>query len=292
MEFPTADPDTQIEVNLMILDYLLCITIDLVLCHGAAKSEGQQSHNWDLSWNLNTIDTIRAVLLHPDLFSQDIHIKIHVLEFAQLFCDGHVLLEQSGAPAVELSQGNYRSSEGAESIGTDTRRRLSPLHRPHQDKESHITNCWTAASNRSYNLLDKFVRLCLVSNNKLPEGHTDIATELIKQAALNEYCTMGTQPRDGYSECAHRVIGRLRETLEHGSNQLSTEYLSYVRLPIDLPPDVWKMPRDNGISRAVHCFLTDLMKMLDPPILIQLERGKLGGLSREETQKLRDKVGL
>lgn len=39
-------------------------------------------------------------------------------------------------------------------------------------------------------------------------------------------------------------------------------------------------------------FLRDLMTTTDAPILIQLERGKLGDLSREETQNLKDRVGL
>ena len=58
MESRTADPDTQLEVDLMILDYLLCVTIDLVLCAGKAKDEGQQTHDWELSWNLKTIDSM------------------------------------------------------------------------------------------------------------------------------------------------------------------------------------------------------------------------------------------
>ncbi|KAJ5110739.1 hypothetical protein N7532_001274 [Penicillium argentinense] len=39
-------------------------------------------------------------------------------------------------------------------------------------------------------------------------------------------------------------------------------------------------------------FLLDLMTTLEPPILIQLERGKLGTLSHAETQNFLDRVGL
>lgn len=38
--------------------------------------------------------------------------------------------------------------------------------------------------------------------------------------------------------------------------------------------------------------LTDIMRMLEPPILLQLERGKLEGLSRAETQRLKQEIGL
>ncbi|PYI10500.1 hypothetical protein BO78DRAFT_202428 [Aspergillus sclerotiicarbonarius CBS 121057] len=296
MEPQTADPDTQIEVNLMILDYLLCITIDLVLCSGEAKNEGQQAHDWDLSWNFNTIDTFRAALLQPDLLSQDIHIKIQALEFAQMVHDGHGLLEQSRVPAAELSQENQRATDGVEFPVTDTRRRSSSPHRPPRDDESHTSHRRVLTLNRSFNLLDKFITLCRVSKNKLPEEHAEVARSLIRQVALNEYRGMGSRSRDGYRECVHRVIGRLHDTSDPDTSQANAEYLSYVQLPIDPPPDAMReVPleiHENGIAHAVHGFLTDLMKTLDPPILIQLERGKLGGLSREETQKLKDKVGL
>lgn len=39
-------------------------------------------------------------------------------------------------------------------------------------------------------------------------------------------------------------------------------------------------------------FLIDLMTTLDPPILIQLEQGQLGNLTRDETRRLKARVGL
>ncbi|KAI9373210.1 hypothetical protein BJX61DRAFT_395351 [Aspergillus egyptiacus] len=38
--------------------------------------------------------------------------------------------------------------------------------------------------------------------------------------------------------------------------------------------------------------IMEIMKQLTPPILAQLERGKLNGLSRDETQQLKQRVGL
>jgi hypothetical protein len=37
-------------------------------------------------------------------------------------------------------------------------------------------------------------------------------------------------------------------------------------------------------------FLLDLMTVLEPPILIELERGKLGNLSRDETRALLERA--
>lgn len=52
MESPTADPDTQAEVDLMILDYLLCMAIHQVLDSGNGKFED------DTSWSLDTINSM------------------------------------------------------------------------------------------------------------------------------------------------------------------------------------------------------------------------------------------
>lgn len=45
-------------------------------------------------------------------------------------------------------------------------------------------------------------------------------------------------------------------------------------------------------KKIVMRFLLDLMTVLDPPILIELERGKLGNLSRDETRQLLERAGL
>lgn len=241
---------------------------------------------------------IRAALLQEHLFSEDIHIKIQILEFAQMFSDGQGLLEQSRAPAAaELSQGFQRTTDGAKCPVTETRRRSSPRYSPPRDDEPYTSNGCPQALDKSCNLLDKYITLCHVSKNKLPEGHADIATKLVMQAASNECRTIGNGSRHGYRECVHRVIEHLRKNSDPGKSQANTEYLSYIRLPIDPPPDAMRearqrKSRENGIVSAVHGFLTNLMKTLDPPILLQLERGKVGGLSREETQKLKEKVGF
>ncbi|KAL4945352.1 hypothetical protein BDV06DRAFT_40767 [Aspergillus oleicola] len=38
--------------------------------------------------------------------------------------------------------------------------------------------------------------------------------------------------------------------------------------------------------------LSSIMQLLDPPVLLQLERGRLEGLSRAETQQLKHKIGM
>lgn len=53
------------------------------------------------------------------------------------------------------------------------------------------------------------------------------------------------------------------------------------------------LPVDKSSFLVVMAeFLYDLMKTLDAPILLQLERGKLDGLTREETKNLLERVIL
>jgi hypothetical protein len=42
----------------------------------------------------------------------------------------------------------------------------------------------------------------------------------------------------------------------------------------------------------VLVFLFDLMSALDSPLLIELERGQIGRLTRDETQRLKERIGL
>ena len=46
------------------------------------------------------------------------------------------------------------------------------------------------------------------------------------------------------------------------------------------------------LEGAVREFLSDLMKALDPPVLLQLERGQLGKLNRAETEQLKRRTGF
>ena len=48
----------------------------------------------------------------------------------------------------------------------------------------------------------------------------------------------------------------------------------------------------NQFRETVMLFLLDLMTTLDQPVLMQLERGKLGNLSRMETELLLQRVGI
>lgn len=56
MDTASADPDTQTDVNLLILDYLLCLAIEAVLSKRISEREGHQSQ-WDAGWLVNSVNS-------------------------------------------------------------------------------------------------------------------------------------------------------------------------------------------------------------------------------------------
>ena len=54
MESDQANPVTQTEVDILILDYLLCIAIDTVL-HGRAAKQQDQAESRGADWVLNSV---------------------------------------------------------------------------------------------------------------------------------------------------------------------------------------------------------------------------------------------
>ncbi|GKZ36468.1 hypothetical protein AbraIFM66950_007584 [Aspergillus brasiliensis] len=296
MESLTADPDTQVEVDLMILDYLLCMAIGQVLSLEKGR-EAERAYEWDFGWSLNTINTIKAALLPSGILPKDIQIKVQILELIQVFSDGNGSPEPSRGLAGKLSREDQSTTSENRNPKAQSGRDSPPPQEPHESDELLSDNSRFLTSNRSYNALVKFVALCRSARDYLPDGYADIAAELINQGALDEYHMAGTRSPSRYKECIERVTGCLRESLDPQADQLNFEYLSTLLPPIDplsaVPEGAGrKPPLGHATTRLVHRFLTDLMKTLDAPILIQLERGKLTGLSREETRQLKDRIGF
>ncbi|KAJ6153781.1 hypothetical protein N7470_006740 [Penicillium chermesinum] len=74
--------------------------------------------------------------------------------------------------------------------------------------------------------------------------------------------------------------------------QVRWKYVSEPSNPGDIPTVSPSLPQplDRHAVMIIGEFLYDLMATLDAPILIQLERGKLGDLTRAETQDLLNRV--
>ncbi|KAE8349070.1 hypothetical protein BDV28DRAFT_160809 [Aspergillus coremiiformis] len=255
MELHTADPDTQTGVDLLILDYLLSTTI-----HGlvyASKEEiQQQSNKCDLNWNIDTVH-----VLSPELLSDDIKVKIQLFKFAIAF---QYYQEARLRPQYHEFQPNTRTG-GLE--------------------ERSISLPELAAS---------FISLCNTVGARLSQAKwIDAASYFVLYVIIEEYRTSDTPVS------LNKRVAWAEEILNEISNvsHISSQYLSDLQPPKKTPARVhWntvsaKFPLQQ-FECAVFDVLIDIMMVLEPPVLVQLERGKLWGLSCAETKQLKDRVGL
>ncbi|KAF7590162.1 hypothetical protein BBP40_003183 [Aspergillus hancockii] len=259
MELHRADPGTQTEVDLLIWDYLLCTSIHNLLY--ASRAEEVQPYECDPKWHIDTLHTIQSVLPHPEPFPYDLDIKVPLFEFADVFwCYSHQYL-------------NLQPQESQ----LDTSRDRLP------DKLISLSKLATT-----------FISLCHAVGARLSETEwTGIATQFVIHAVLEEYRTSGFSA--SFVEC----IAWAEETLDQISSrrQASGRYMNYLQPPSGTPLNAHldtisaRFPL-HQFKYSVFDVLIGIMKVLEPPVLIQLERGRLWGLSRAETQQLKDRVGL
>jgi hypothetical protein len=204
---------------------------------------------------------IKSVLPHPESFPNDLDIKVPLLEFAYAFrCYSYKFLTS-------------RSQESQLDTSRD--------HLP--EKAISLSKLAMA-----------FISLCHNVGTRLSDAEwTCVAAQFVIQAALEEYRT--SESCTSPSKC----IAWAEETLNQISNrrQASSRYMSYLQPPSGTPLDIHlvnvstKLPLPPFVY-TVFDVLISIMKVLEPPVLIQLERGQLWGLSRAETQQLKDRVGL
>ena len=137
-----------------------------------------------------------------------------------------------------------------------------------------------------------FMDLCSTAVEKVSKTRWfDTGARFMVQAVLEEQ-RGGSQPPEDLSElCAWMPGDPIRDSKWVS---IRKNYASKLPMPGDTttaqPPI--QLISFSEFRIAVMTFLLDLMTTLDPPILVQLERGKLGNLSREETQSLKERVGL
>ena len=147
--------------------------------------------------------------------------------------------------------------------------------------------------------IHKFIKLCTLAAEEMAEARwpeercTDLVAQLMLQATIEAY----RADRDNSSQ----VLADRRIFLgEHHSQAEAIHdamYAKYLQPRPGIPPSeqleevAVKFPLPE-VEETMIDFLVDPMGLLKTPILIQLERGKLDGLSREDTLALKDRVGL
>ncbi|KAJ5767914.1 hypothetical protein N7533_000497 [Penicillium manginii] len=127
----------------------------------------------------------------------------------------------------------------------------------------------------------QFMNLCLAAVPKVSESRwLDVGAQFLHQAAVHDHHAQdpGAIKRLQEWVCINpRRNKRWFETWQaYGCNEGVAE--SSRRFPL------------TRFKDTVMRFLLDLMTVLEPPILIELERGKLGNLSRDETRALLERA--
>lgn len=139
----------------------------------------------------------------------------------------------------------------------------------------------------------EFMDMCMVAVSKVSETRWfDTGARFMTQAVLEEHHEGNMHPEALDRFYAWKPSGPERSSkwssvLEHYAEELPD--------PAGAPA-AWETLRQKypfaELKAIVVAFLLELMTTLDPPILIQLEQGKLGSLTTAETQQLKERVGI
>lgn len=141
----------------------------------------------------------------------------------------------------------------------------------------------------------EFMELCTLAVHKVSETRWfEIGAQFVAQAVIEEKYEGGTPtPSESLSKLCTWAPNdpernpKWTKILQRWTNELPAHGdVSLTRSDID-----HKFPFKEFRS-DVLVFLFDLISTLDPPLLIELERGQVGTLTRDETQRLKRRIGL
>lgn len=142
----------------------------------------------------------------------------------------------------------------------------------------------------------EFMDLCTKAIPRVSENRWfDIGAQFLIQAAVEE-------PREGNTptDMLHQ-FSKFSAWTPSDRSRISKWMRVRQRYISELPgPGEFSSSRASLIEKfpfmefkaSVLGFLFDLMATLDAPLLIQLERGQVGQLSRAETQRLKERIGM
>lgn len=145
------------------------------------------------------------------------------------------------------------------------------------------------------NITPEFIKLCAIASPKVSECCcSNITSQLIMQTIIEEIRIFGEPSPENLN--ARRVLG-MPPSGELRWAQNCDTYINYLQPPPGVQPKIHIEDMSNKFplfqfEGVVIDFLFNLMKKLDPPVLVQLERGKLRGMTGLETRQLKRRVGI
>ncbi|KAL4783972.1 hypothetical protein BJX76DRAFT_240784 [Aspergillus varians] len=137
-----------------------------------------------------------------------------------------------------------------------------------------------------------FVSTSKSAGKKEIEPHaTKVAIQLCIYAAFRAHRDPDSGASEGYAE----YLASLSQGERRGkAPEYVTQVLSSMGISVETSLEtVRQTVRMNGSGpTTILDTLVDIMQLLEPPILLQLERGRLEGLTRAETEHLKRRVGM
>ena len=305
MDTDKADPDIQHDVDFIILDYLLCISIDTII-HGRKSGRGHIK-SWD-NWVLNSIHSksrlwggilgngpvrLRAFMLSATVFRyilppdhtlpQDLLIKLQLFDFADIFFHGYTQFVPYRVSAAASS-----SYEGHIQTPPTANHGRSAATSP--GSSNPHTNTYL------YRIIPEFMKLCAAAEEKVSITRwVDMVTQFMMQAVAEEYHISGRQwPELFDNYLLWKPEDHTQTSVWQQATAKCTSHMQ-TQKGISLGDHFEATSNEQSLSRLendVTGFLSDLMETLDTPVLIQLERGQIGQLSHAETGQLKSRVGF
>ncbi|RJE19384.1 hypothetical protein PHISCL_08280 [Aspergillus sclerotialis] len=145
------------------------------------------------------------------------------------------------------------------------------------------------------NITVEFIKLCAMASSKVPQPcWFNTISQLLMQSIIEELRIFGELSTQNLKA---RLAPELVSPRELEWAQNCDTYINYLQPP----PGVHTKHHLEDISDRFPLFqlegviidaIVNLMKKLDPPVLVQLERGKLRGMTVLETRRLKRRLGL
>ncbi|OJJ43332.1 hypothetical protein ASPZODRAFT_136175 [Penicilliopsis zonata CBS 506.65] len=319
MDFQQAQNDTQEAVDVMILDYLLCLALNALL-RARIADRLERPHSLDAAGAISlaySFERIISTRIADARLPSDLELKRYILGFAdKLLCrythpelrqqqanlypshDPHDELSSTHVPeettAEEMSSQNRdEPMTNSEALDANYKQMLLQMKIPSSNNKA----CPRRLIRPLSDMVPDILKLCELASPWLSiTQRLEVTTGFMKQASLERCRIFGDTPMEAKNKCSTRTFGEHKPDSTTGTPELATrshdlvyttEFLNLLQLgEIPENPSLFQF---EGLLINV---LLEIIEALDAPVLLQLEMGSLDGLSHTETAELKAQSGL
>jgi len=252
----------------MILDYFLCTTIYAVLNERIAKRNGQLCE--DLLGTFEVVLTMFKANHPSEYVSDDLQVKLQILTFANLLFRRHIRSWWLPSGATLYNQRKKNTERAKRWIQSHKDSGIIPLN----GSDDLVVPKSSLAANRR----DMLSHLCISYGQDLPDLECSVSLLDILPQYITLCKMVPVSVRDSWMDEA--LVFMLQSAIE----QVLIWETHFQHLLTEFP----LLHLEEVILESLSSFLS----MLDTPILMQLEAGKLDGLTVTETETFKDRIGI